>query len=297
MAKRPDNLDAMIKPLVERLMPFGEQLPLRSQLPLVGPLLLYLLPLPLFPAAFIALARGDFVNFTTAVAALALLMGAAVVTRRGLKREVEVKRLGWSRIAARPWKVLGAAAAGLATGLCSFFILDHSGMAAGAWGVTTLAGVLLRYRPDNIAFGVHGKLLASRDKAVTQALEEARLKIASIDQANRSIHNQELNRRIRRIINKAMAILTTIADDPAMLQRSRKFLKVYLDGAQQVTEGYAQLHPEDRPGQLEDNFRNVLVTIEDTFAEQQRKLLEKDLMDLDVKIEVLTTQLKNEGVI
>ncbi len=286
-----------MRPLVERLVPFGEQLPLRKQLPLVGPLLLYLLPLPLFPAAFIALARGNFVNFTTAVAALVLLLGAAVVTRRGLKREVEVRRLGWSRIAARPWKVLGAAAAGVATGLCSFFILNQSGMAAVAWGVTTLAGVLLRYRPDNIAFGVHGKLLASRDKAVTQALEEARLKIASIDRANRSIHNQELNRRIRRIINKAMGILTTIADDPAMLQRSRKFLKVYLDGAQQVTEGYAQLHPEQRPGQLEDNFRNVLVTIEDTFAEQQRKLLEKDLMDLDVKIEVLTTQLKNEGVI
>lgn len=297
MAKRPDNLDTMIKPLVERLTPFGNQLPLREQLPLVGPLLLYLLPLPLFPAAFIALARGNFVNFTTSVAALVLLLGAAVVTRRGLKREMQVKRLGWSRIAARPWKVLGAAAAGLATGLCSFFILNHSGMAAAAWGVTTLVGVLLRYRPDNIAFGVHGKLMASRDKAVTQALEEARLKIASIDQASRSIHNQELNRRIRRIINKAMGILTTIADDPAMLQRSRKFLKVYLDGAQQVTEGYARLHPEQRPGELESNFRNVLVTIEDTFAEQQRKLLEKDLMDLDVKIEVLSTQLKNEGVI
>ncbi len=297
MAKPPENLDPILKLLQERLLPFRNQLPLRDQMPLVGPLLLYLLPLPLFPAAFIALVRGNSVNFSTAVAALVLLMGAAVLTRRGLKRELEIKRLGWSRILARPWKVMGAAAAGLATGLCSFFILQQSGMAAAAWGLTTLAGVLLRYRPDNIDLGVHGRLVASRDKAVTQALEEARLKIASIDRASRSIHNQELNRRLRRIINRAMAILTSIADDPAMLQRSRKFLKVYLDGAQQVTEGYARLHPEQRPGQLEENFRNVLVTIEDTFEEQQRKLLEKDMLDLDVKIEVLTTQLKNEGVI
>jgi 5-bromo-4-chloroindolyl phosphate hydrolysis protein len=297
MAKPPENLDALVKPLVDKLVPFGRQLPLRDQVPLIGPLLLYLLPLPLFPAAFIALARGNFVNFSTAVAALVLLMAAAALTRRGLKREVENRRLGWSRIAKRPWKMLGAGMAGLATGLCSFFILQQSGLAAAAWGVTTLAGVLLRYRPDNIAYGVHGRLVASRDKAVTQALEEARLKIASIDQASRSIHNPELNRRLRRIINKAMAILTSIADDPATLQRSRKFLKVYLDGAQQVTEGYARLHPEQRPGQLEENFRNVLVTIEDTFTEQQRKLLEKDMMDLDVKIEVLTTQLRNEGVI
>lgn len=287
----------MIKPLRDKLMPFGEQLTLREQLPLVGPLLLYLLPLPLFPAAFIALARGNFVNFATCAAALVLLLGAAVATRRGLKRELEITRLGWSRIAGWPWKNLAAAGAGLATGLCSFFILKHSGMAAVAWGVTTLVGILLRYRPDNLAFGVHGRLLASRDKNVTLALEEARLKIASIDAANRSIHNLELNRRIGRINSKAMGILSTIADDPATLQRSRKFLKVYLDGAQQVTEGYSRLHPQQRSGRLEENFRNVLVTIEDTFAEQQRKLQEKDLMDLDVKIEVLTTQLKNEGVI
>jgi 5-bromo-4-chloroindolyl phosphate hydrolysis protein len=287
----------MTKPLLDKLVPLREQLTLRDQVPLVGPLMLYLLPLPLFPSIFIALARGNFVNFATATGALVLLLGAAVATRRGLKRELEVKRLGWSRIAARPWKSLAAAGAGLATGLCSFFILKHSGMAALGWGVTTLAGMLLRYRPDHIAIGVHGKLVESRDKTVTVALEEARLKIASIDAANRGIHNQELNRRIGRINNKAMGILTTIADDPAMLQRSRKFLKVYLDGAQQVTEGYSRLHPEQRSGHLEENFRNVLVTIEDTFAEQQRKLQEKDLMDLDVKIEVLTTQLKNEGVI
>jgi 5-bromo-4-chloroindolyl phosphate hydrolysis protein len=287
----------MIKPLLDKLIPFREQLTLREQLPLVGPLMLYLLPLPLFPAAFIALARGNFVNFATCAAALVLLLAAAVATRRGLKRELEITRLGWSRIAAWPWKNLAAAGAGLATGLCSFFILKHSGMAAVAWGLTTLVGILLRYRPDNLAFGVHGRLLASRDKNVTLALEEARLKIASIDAANRSIHNLELNRRIGRINSKAMGILTTIADDPATLQRSRKFLKVYLDGAQQVTEGYSRLHPQQRSGRLEENFRNVLVTIEDTFAEQQRKLQEKDLMDLDVKIEVLTTQLKNEGVI
>ena len=49
--------------------------------------------------------------------------------------------------------------------------------------------------------------------------------------------------------------------------------------------------------ELEDNFRRVLSTIEDVFQEQQQKLLETDVTDLDVRIEVLTTQLKREGVI
>ena len=48
---------------------------------------------------------------------------------------------------------------------------------------------------------------------------------------------------------------------------------------------------------LEDNFRRVLATIEEVFAEQRQKLLEADVTDLDVQIEVLTTQLKREGVV
>jgi hypothetical protein len=270
----------------------------RDRAPVLGPLLLYVLPLPLFPAIFIALARGNFVNFIIALSALILLLGAAWLTRRGTRREVQMQRLGWSRIASRPWKTLGALGAGLATGLCAFFIVKHTGWASVAVALTTVAGMVLSYGLDGffLRWGRRNPL-ARRDREVVEALDEARLKIDSIDQANQQINNAELNRRIRRINDRAMAILTTIAEDPTTLRRARKFLKVYLEGAQQVTRDYSRIHSDQHTGKLEANFRNVLITIEDTFAEQQRKLLEKDVLDLDVKIEVLRTQLKNEGVI
>jgi 5-bromo-4-chloroindolyl phosphate hydrolysis protein len=270
----------------------------RSVAPVVGPLLLFVLPLPLFPAVFISLARGNFVNFMTTLAAILLLFWAGWVTRRGMKRDVEMDRLGWSRIPSRPWKTLGALCSGLAISLCSYFVIEHSEGASVAVGLTTMAGVVLSYGKDRFfSRWARRNPLTSRDREVAEALEEARLKIAGIDRANQQIHNAELNRRVRRINSRAMDILTIIAQDPITLRRSRKFLKVYLDGAQQVTEGYSRIHRDQRKGALEDNFRNVLITIEDTFAEQQHKLMEKDVLDLDVQIEVLTTQLKNEGVI
>jgi 5-bromo-4-chloroindolyl phosphate hydrolysis protein len=64
-----------------------------------------------------------------------------------------------------------------------------------------------------------------------------------------------------------------------------------------VTEGYARLHQETQSKELEENYRRVLITIEEVFREQRQKLLETDIQDLDVKIEVLATQLKHEGVI
>ena len=47
---------------------------------------------------------------------------------------------------------------------------------------------------------------------------------------------------------------------------------------------------------MEDNFRRVLTTIETVIAEQQTKLKENNLSDLDVNIEVLQMQLEKEGV-
>ena len=47
---------------------------------------------------------------------------------------------------------------------------------------------------------------------------------------------------------------------------------------------------------LEQNFRNVLVTIEDQFASQRERLRQADVLDLDVQIEVLKKQLEQEGI-
>jgi hypothetical protein len=72
---------------------------------------------------------------------------------------------------------------------------------------------------------------------------------------------------------------------------------VYLEGAEQVTQGYAATHRLADFSELEQSFRSVLVTIEEVFGEQQKRLLDADLLDLDVKIEVLHKQLKREGIV
>ena len=89
-------------------------------------------------------------------------------------------------------------------------------------------------------------------------------------------------------------MLSLYLDDPKDLYRARKFLKVYLDGTARVTESYAKTHGKDAStAELDKNFQEVLDSIESTFGEQHKKLLENDQLDLDVKIEVLKTQLKH----
>ena len=56
-------------------------------------------------------------------------------------------------------------------------------------------------------------------------------------------------------------------------------------------------HVHEQAGIALEQARRVLAPIEEVFTEQQQKLLETDVTDLDVQIEVLTTQLKREGVV
>lgn len=260
-----------------------------------GPFALFILPLPILPASIIALARGNLVHFLTCSAALALIGFAVKLLRTGQRRELQLRRLGWTRISQQPWKSGAALCIGAAVTACALLIAGLAPWAALCFGALGTGGMLLTYGKDELT-RAHAPPADDTRPEVTAALDEARLKIAAIDTASSAIENQELKKRIRRINANAVDILTTIADDPAALSRARRFLNVYLGGVQQVTTRYAQLHQAQDNQVLEQNFRNVLITIEDSFSRQQQKLREKEVLDLDVQIEVLNTQLKNEGV-
>ncbi|MDS4071268.1 MAG: 5-bromo-4-chloroindolyl phosphate hydrolysis family protein [Candidatus Competibacter sp.] len=284
-------LKRMIQSMAERYrLPSG-------QFPSPKGLLMFLLPLPALIAAIVSLARGDLSGLLGNATGYGLFLAGALLLRRGLLAEVDYDR---RRVAKAPWplKTLGGGIIALATGVTAWLGARYAPIMAGAFGLAALLGCYLNYGFDPRAAKrfTDGDGVDTTDR-VLEALAQAESAIASIEQATRDIRNAELNGRLRRIAALARQILKLLEEDPRDLRRARKFLNVYLDGAKQVVEGYARTHPRVSAPELEDNFRRVLSTIEDVFQEQQQKLLETDVSDLDVRIEVLTTQLKREGVI
>ncbi|MGR8953358.1 MAG: 5-bromo-4-chloroindolyl phosphate hydrolysis family protein [Gammaproteobacteria bacterium] len=259
-------------------------------------LLLYFLPMALLPATIIALGRGHLLAILVNGAGFALFMVAAWCLRKGLRAE---QIYAQSRIVRppRPLKTTAAVIAALATGMIAWLGAEHSLPVALMFAGGAFLGMYLSYGFDLRA---EKKIPAAHGYAgdeILQALEDSARIIRGIEEANDRIRNAELNRRIERICAIADNILAEIEADPRDFRRARKFLNVYLDGARQVTEGYAKTHRHTQSGELEQNFRNVLETIESVFQEQHQKLLEEDVFDLDVKIEVLQTQLKREGIL
>ena len=249
----------------------------------IGGWLLFLLPLPLLWAMLIALGKGAFGGFVTSAAALGLLLLGAWVTRRGL---YQAKRRPMS--SSLPLKTFGGVITACGTAFTAW-VAGHNPAIGVCFGLAALLGFYLTY-------GFDKRIKLSSDKDVASALEEAYRKLERLEEAGDAIRSRDMRDRIRRIADWGERILDRIGDDPEDFRRARKFVNVYLDGAQQVTDKFARTHGDANSAELEANFRTLLDDMETVCREQYQHLVDKDTVDLDVQMEVLTTRLKREGV-
>lgn len=262
------------------------------------PFMLYLLGVPLVLVVINGLSTGHTGRLVFGSLALGLTWFSAYFLRRAAHFEWESRRRKWAQSTRVPWRFSAAVFAAGAGLTVPVFLLGHNLVVGILGGVGAFAGVVFRYgldpqydkSKDVSRFGV-------TTEEVIEVLDEAEANLQQIETASGQIGNTELKVRLGRIVASTREVLGLIEEDPKDLRRARKFLKVYLLGARNVTQQYARTHQHQENEELEQNFRNVLNSIESVIQEQHDKLLENDVLDLDVKIEVLEAQLKHEGII
>ena len=258
--------------------------------------LLWVLSAPLLLGAISALATGRFTGFLGDALGWALIAGAAVLTRQGLADYGTGRERRFSRGWRLPLKNLAAAALGLGTALAAVVGVGHGLPIGVAFGALAVLGYHLVYGMEPMRVG--GRLAAGdkESRAVAEALAEAEGRLINIERAAAAIGNPELRLRLTRIAGQGRGMLEQIAARPSDVRRARRFLTVFLEGTEQVSDGYVRTHHHADSPELEQNFRNVLVNIEDQFIRQRERLRQADVLDLDVQIEVLKKQLEQEGI-
>jgi 5-bromo-4-chloroindolyl phosphate hydrolysis protein len=261
--------------------------------------LLYLLPLALIPATIIALIRGDLAGIVVNSGCYVLYLYAARLLRLGLAAEAKYRGKRIGVVPKNPLKLYAAVIVALSTGSLAWLGAGHTFLISIIYALGAFLGMYFSYGFDprkEKAAAVNGRHGYSNEE-IRQTIDAAERLINAIELANDKIANVELNNRLDRICAIAGDILIELEQDPGDIRRARKFLKVYLEGARKVTEGYAKTHNQADSGELEHNFRNILEKIETVFIEQKDKLIANEIFDLDVQIEVLNTQLKEEGIL
>lgn len=272
----------------------GERLGIRQR---TRGLLLFLLPLPLLLKALFGLGQGDIGFVIGAGGAYALFLIAALLARRGLRNAALYEERPFSASAPKPWKTVAGVLVGLATAFAAFATAGQPWQIAILFGLGAVLGYFLCYGFDPRAKRVVTTGDGTDAAELSAALREAYGRLERIETAGREIASKEFRDRLAGIVAGVEKVLKAIEDDPRDLRRARRFLNVYLDGTQKVTEQYARTHPRTQSTELENNFRALLIDMDRTCKEQYDALIKNDVFDLDVQIEVLNTRLKQEGVV
>lgn len=251
---------------------------------------------PLIPAAFVSLIAGRVGAFAAEAAAFVLYGLAATLARRAYLQPAPPTRRRFSRRLRLAKLNTAGLLTGIATALVAVLGAGYSLPIAVAFALVALSGFYLAY---GVEPWLHGRALDTSDpesKLVAEALAEAEGRLIQIEQAATALGNPELRTRLARIATLGRDILAQIAARPSDLRRARRFLTVFLEGAEQVSNGYVRTHSYADSAELEHRFRRVLVTIEDQFDRQRTRLTQAEVLDLDVQIEVLQKQLEHEGI-
>jgi len=233
-------------------------------------------------------------NLFLGLAAGAVLMLAAWLTRDGILAHAAWSARRVARRPAFPRKIAGA-------------VLTGVGLAIGT--VTWAPGLLYP-----ILFGVVGAALhlgsfgldPMSDKGmegvdqfqtdrVARAVDEAERHVKAMKDAILRTNDRQLAARVDRFAGTAQALFRTVEADPRDLTGARKYLSVYLMGARDATVKFADVYAQNRSAQARTDYEALLTDLETNFASRTQALLTDNHADLDVEIAVLRDRLKLEG--
>lgn len=251
--------------------------------------ILFLVPLIFAAKAFLSDAGGLVLN----LGAAALLLGAALLTREGLRAEAAYALRKVARRPAFPRKIFGSVLAGLGIATGALAATGSTAFAA-LFGLLGGALHLGAFGPDPLRDkGAEGIDDFQADR-VARAVDEAEAYLAAMKDAILRARDRSLETRVERFAAAARQLFRRVEDDPRDLSAVRKYLGVYLMGARDATVKFADLYAQNRDPKARTDYEALLADLETNFADRSARLLTNDASALDVEIQVLRERLQYE---
>jgi len=252
---------------------------------------LFLAPAPFAFFAFFGSAAGMALN----LGAFAVLMLAAWLTREGMRAEEAYDARRVAKRPAIPRKIFGSVlmGAGLALG----------GYAPGGSLIDPAIFAIIGATLHMMAFGLDplkDKGLEGVDSfhndRVARAVTEAEKHLEDMTQTIRRLGDRTLASRMEAFQTHARAMFRAVEDDPRNLTAARRYLGVYLLGARDATQKFADLYSRNRDSSALSEYEALLGDLERNFTQRTQTLLANDRTALDIEMEVLRERLAREGL-
>ncbi len=256
-------------------------------------ILLYFFLTPLFLSVILALMQRNIPAFGLNLVAFILFYGTAKLNTWGLANEFKYHKEKLTKAPTKPYKTMSAMLIGIAT-LYTASIAGGESLFSGIFlASVAMLGYVLHYGLDPRTDKLENIGDVSAE-LVLKTLSDAKAKISGIEShIAKDFKDLELKEKLSLAVKKAEHIIQTIQEDPKDIRVARKFLLVYLDGLEKVTESYTSMDEADIKGETKEKLHNLLNDVEIKFDKELARLKKNNQFDLDVNIDVLHQQIKN----
>jgi len=255
--------------------------------------LLYLYSLLFMGASLSQLIQGSLTGFLLAGGVFFGNVLAAHWMSTGLRNKHHYRQRKFVIKKPFPLMMLSSLTLGACSLVGSWLVAGLGMFESIAYGLGAAVGSVLWYGLDETTSSSFGGV---KDQDSREILALSEQSIVSIEQSNKHIANRELSGYLERIVKTSREVIDTLMNHPEKIPQARRFLHSYLGATESVIQRYAKTHQLVDDDHLEQNFKQVLHNIDQVFAEQNQKLLENQVFDLDVDIEVLNTLMEKQGI-
>ena len=253
--------------------------------------LLYLFLIPPIISVVLALfslqIKAFFLNFI----AFLLFFAALYFSKKGFAAQFAYERAHFAK-APKPYKLIGALFLSAAT-FYSAYVLAHFSLFRSLFmALVALAGYYLWYGFDP----QQDKIPDTGDVGVDVAfktLQEAKSRLKECESLALEVRNEELRQSLEDTLQKAKALINELEQKPAFIRKLRKFLVVYVDSLYDVTNTYVKAQEVISHEQKGELIR-LLEDVELRFEKDLQKVRESVEEELDTKMRVLDTQIKEQ---
>ncbi len=226
--------------------------------------------------------------------AASLLLGAWLL-RDGLRAEAAYADRKVARRPAIPRKIFAAGLAGIGTAVAAWS-KDPAVAAPVIYGAVAGALHLGAFGIDPLS----DKRMEGADDfqqaRVLRAVDEAEAYLAAMKSAAARSGDRIVQDRVDGFAATARTLIRTVESDPRDLSAARRYLGVYLMGARDAAEKFAEVQARSGATSARAEFLTLLDDLEESFGRKTETLLIDDTSDLTVEIDVLRDRLRREGV-
>ncbi len=240
-----------------------------------------------------ALAKAESFYFISTLAIFATYVLAFVLLRRGLALEKIYNDSKYAKAPKYPLKTIAGSLLALSTVYSASFG-EYSLFPALMLGLSVLLGWYLYYGFDPREDKIDGYETSKSAERIMKLLIQAREDIDAIKKNATELEGGDIQDAINTTALAFEKMVKHIEEEPDDYDRARKYLVSYLGEVRQMCETFVKLDKRGKSESMKTSFLETLRVSIENLDTQYEKLLDEDMVSLDIKLSVMKKRLQNE---